>query len=190
MPARSALPGVKRATRNGVTVWFWAASALSRNAARFRPKTMRLWAGSGPPSSDELRSMEREAQKLTLELRDWLEIRSFRTMKSHRRALSAGAVVYFVRAGDKVKIGFSRNLRRRMIDLQNASPIELELIHTMPGSTFTEHKLHVQFSNQRAGGEWFRYEGPIADFIVENEQRSSASEPTRSQRGVTFGEWR
>jgi hypothetical protein len=85
-------------------------------------------------------------------------------------------VVYFVRAVDKVKIGFTRDVERRISELQTASPVDLELLGTLPGSALTERRLHKRFSAHRVNREWFRYEPPIIGFI-ERECRKPTSEP-------------
>lgn len=52
-----------------------------------------------------------------------------------------------------VKIGRSTNVAKRLIGLQTASPVELQLIHRLPGDL--EAHLHGHFRPCRAHGEWF-----------------------------------
>lgn len=76
-------------------------------------------------------------------------------------------VVYFVKNGvrDRVKIGFSEGHKTRLGALQNASPDELSLIGTIPGTIKTERKMHKRFAEYREKGEWFRIEGTLAKFL-------------------------
>lgn len=73
--------------------------------------------------------------------------------------------VYVIRAGDRVKIGASRNPPKRLASLQTASSERLELLFVMDGDTGTERDLHDRFERYRIGGEWFRIAGHLARFI-------------------------
>jgi len=81
-----------------------------------------------------------------------------------RNAVNAGSlgVVYFLRLGSLVKIGFTTNLESRM----KVVPHE-ELLATMPGTMKDERRLHRQFADLRQTGEWFRHEGDLPRFIQE-----------------------
>lgn len=77
------------------------------------------------------------------------------------------AVVYFIRCGMNVKIGFAVDAHKRMAGLQTACPDRLELIHTIPGTMADERELHKRFaaSRIRPDGEWFRLTDDILQFI-------------------------
>lgn len=71
----------------------------------------------------------------------------------------AGApVVYFVEAKrlGVVKIGRTTEMERRLSRLQVASPVELELLLTIPGGRTEEKALHEKHAGDRVRGEWFR----------------------------------
>lgn len=72
--------------------------------------------------------------------------------------MSAQGFVYFVRGGDRVKIGWSRKVALRVSQLQTASAEQLELLGEMPGTLDTERALHDTFAPLRVRGEWFRAE--------------------------------
>jgi hypothetical protein len=78
-------------------------------------------------------------------------------------------VVYFGRDGvsDRVKIGFSEDHKRRFASLQGASPEQLILIGTVPGTRKTEMAMHKKFDAQRIHPrrEWFKIEGALAKFL-------------------------
>lgn len=66
--------------------------------------------------------------------------------------------VYFARAvgGDgPIKIGCSNDVRRRIEQMSNWSPVPLEALVAVPGSPTHEHALHRRFAHLRLHGEWF-----------------------------------
>jgi hypothetical protein len=73
--------------------------------------------------------------------------------------------IYVVRVRRYVKIGFTRNVRNRMGNLQTANPDKIEIVATFAGSTDDELSLHARFAAFREIGEWFREEGDLADWI-------------------------
>lgn len=76
-----------------------------------------------------------------------------------------GAVVYFLRVHDKVKIGTALHLASRM-DTLNPPP-GAEVVLTIPGSYRLESQMHVQFAAERHGGtEWFDLSPRLEDFLL------------------------
>lgn len=73
-----------------------------------------------------------------------------------------GAVVYYMRIGNRVKIGTSTNLAKR---LQAINPEELMAVES--GGADKERIRHEQFAALRTHGEWFRLEPPLTDHIAE-----------------------
>lgn len=73
-----------------------------------------------------------------------------------RRA--ADQLVYFAQDElTRVKIGYSRNVARRLSGLQVGQASPLRLIRTVDGGAATERWLHRRFSEHRLSGEWFRF---------------------------------
>lgn len=72
------------------------------------------------------------------------------------------AVVYYVLFGDRVKIGTTTKLRKRL----TAIPHD-RVLATEPGSYDVERQRHAQFRHLREGRnrEWFRYEAELVDHI-------------------------
>lgn len=60
------------------------------------------------------------------------------------------SVVYYVRFGDRIKIGFSRNLGVRLTVIPHD-----ELLTVEPGARVIEKRRHQQFAKHRITGEWF-----------------------------------
>ncbi len=89
--------------------------------------------------------------------------------------------VYFVECAGLIKIGYSGDLNRRLIDLQNMSGAPIELIGAILGTFKTERELHVRFDVDRQHGEWFTpSEGlrrGIAELLAERGIEISYVEP-------------
>lgn len=77
--------------------------------------------------------------------------------------------VYFVRSGDRVKIGVSRNPRSRLGELRIGSSRLLRLSYVTPGDISLERQLHREFGADRVTGEWFIYSRQIRDWIAKDE---------------------
>lgn len=73
---------------------------------------------------------------------------------------ATGQVVYYMRFGDRVKIGYSSNLALRLQSVPND-----ELLATEPGTMATESARHEQFAELRITGEWFQYVEPLVAHI-------------------------
>ncbi|MBE4735724.1 GIY-YIG nuclease family protein [Streptomyces caniscabiei] len=73
------------------------------------------------------------------------------------------SIVYFIRNGDRVKIGTTRNLRGRVAGLSLRPD---NVLFAVSGGIQVERALHERFADLRVGDtEWFQFAQPIADFI-------------------------
>lgn len=72
--------------------------------------------------------------------------------------------VYFVRAGRRIKIGFTSNLSQRLLALQTGSGEVLTLLAAIPGGARLEKAFHVAFAQSRRTGEWF--DGSLLELVV------------------------
>lgn len=80
-----------------------------------------------------------------------------------QRALAAvgdGSIVYYIRFGDRVKIGTTRNLVARLEGIPHD-----EVLITEPGDREVERQRHGQFRHLWVMGEWFRYEAELAAHV-------------------------
>ena len=77
------------------------------------------------------------------------------------------SVVYFVEAVglDKVKIGTTTRIKSRLAAMQTGSPVRLELLGHLDGSTVTEADMHRRFEHLRLHGEWFLATTELRAFI-------------------------
>jgi hypothetical protein len=71
------------------------------------------------------------------------------------------SVVYYARLGNRVKIGYTTDLTKRMSVIQPE-----EILATERGGPKLESQRHAQFAELRVVGEWFRYEQPLIDHIA------------------------
>lgn len=74
--------------------------------------------------------------------------------------------VYFVRGGDFLKIGWSRDVDGRIGDLRASGPTQLTLLGSIAGTRDDERALHERFAEIRHHGEWFRAEPELLDFVA------------------------
>lgn len=76
---------------------------------------------------------------------------------------SAVHVVYYLRLGDRMKIGTSGNLRQRLTAIPHDELVALEL-----GNRLIERQRHTQFAADRLGkSEWFTASNAILDHAAQ-----------------------
>ncbi len=163
MPARSALPGLKRVPRGGRLVWWWVASALTRYSAGFTPRTVRLWDGPAEPGAIEHELIRQECEQLAGALREWQSTGKLQKARARFRL----GTIYFAKAGERVKIGFSGDADRRVTSMQVGSAEPIELLGTMTGTEAMERHLHHRFRALRIRGEWFRLDPRLQAYIAD-----------------------
>lgn len=72
-------------------------------------------------------------------------------------AINSG--VYFVHRPDGlVKIGYSSDVQRRMVELRRRFQCELTLLAVIPGDRDLERDLHDEHRDARRVGEWFDFD--------------------------------
>jgi len=77
--------------------------------------------------------------------------------------------IYFVGVGDYVKIGFTKNIRRRLDTFATANPEALKLYYCMKGHREFESYLHGIFSEYRVEGtEWFTLGSGLRQWLEEH----------------------
>lgn len=74
-------------------------------------------------------------------------------------------MIYFIKASDRVKIGYASDPSLRIPAIQTSSPFELEVLLIIDGTYEKERELHSLFQEFRVSGEWFSFEDPIKEFI-------------------------
>lgn len=89
-----------------------------------------------------------------------MRMRTKRELASDAIDGAEDSVVYYMRIGNRVKIGHTAKLADRV---RTIGPEELMAIE--PGGYGTEQIRHRQFAELRTHREWFRLEEPLTDFI-------------------------
>ena len=77
--------------------------------------------------------------------------------------------VYFISSDDKIKIGYTKNIKRRLKQLQTSNSSQLLLLGYIEGDKDVEKQLHKRFAQYRIrkNGEWFNCSDEILDYINE-----------------------
>jgi hypothetical protein len=67
-------------------------------------------------------------------------------------------MIYFIKDAvtQAVKIGYSKNAKKRLNGLQTATPNQLVLLGTIPGGLEHEAEFHRRFEKLQLQGEWFK----------------------------------
>jgi hypothetical protein len=87
-------------------------------------------------------------------------------------------MIYFVQAGDDsrpIKIGYARNVGKRIATMQTGCPDELNLLAVMDGDEDVERSLHGLMGHLRVRGEWFRPAPELLDQIKSVSDNDSAA---------------
>ena len=77
-------------------------------------------------------------------------------------------MIYFVKANDRIKIGYAEDPSDRIASLQTSSPFPLEVMLIIDGNYDKENELHKKFRSRRVSGEWFQYVEEIKEYISDN----------------------
>ena len=118
--------------------------------------------------------MSLPAGPITRERVERRPLRRRKTINSDPRRLSGtpdvgvDTFIYFVRAGEFVKIGQSRNWKDRIATIQTGSPYTVVPLLVLKDHPYLERKLHNRFRNDRFRAEWFHFSPAIREFIKEN----------------------
>lgn len=81
--------------------------------------------------------------------------------------------VYFIRAGEFIKIGIARDPQQRLRTLQTAQAERLTLLFDVAGGVEREGRYHTKFNHLWVHGEWFKADPELLMFIEELRGRAS-----------------
>lgn len=73
--------------------------------------------------------------------------------------------IYFVQAGDSIKIGFAKNWQQRLQSLQTGNSRRLKVLRVIAGDLADEKKIHKRFHGLRQSGEWFMADAELLAWI-------------------------
>ena len=91
-------------------------------------------------------------------------LRSIPKLKPPPKVIGHGHV-YFLRAGNVVKIGHSTNLRSRFKSLKTGIAEDARVVKALPGGRNREREFHKRFAEYRLRGEWFDLRGALARYL-------------------------
>lgn len=74
-------------------------------------------------------------------------------------------MLYFIQQDKYIKIGYTKNIKTRLSDLQVSSPVKLNVLGLMDGTFEDEAEMHKKFRHLSVNGEWFRYTDELVEFI-------------------------
>jgi len=80
---------------------------------------------------------------------------------------SKPSYVYFIDAGNLIKIGVTKDVGKRLAALKTGSPVQLAILGFIPGTKQKEKELHHRFSSYRTHGEWFEKNDDLINYIKE-----------------------
>lgn len=81
-------------------------------------------------------------------------------------------MIYFIQdcETENIKIGFAKEPKNRLTNLQTATSNNLNLLAEMNGDRIKEQEIHKLFSSDLVRGEWFKFSNKLKRFIDENAQ--------------------
>ena len=83
--------------------------------------------------------------------------------------------LYFLVAGENIKIGLSTDVDMRIESLKTSIPCDFD-VYYIPRKGFLEKTMHHAFGDFHKKGEWFSYNSRFEKFIKENALRVNQSE--------------
>lgn len=100
------------------------------------------------------------------------------------------SVVYFIEAVglDRVKIGTSVKLSRRLRAIQTYCPVRTRVLLVVAGDPKLESRLHRRFRTFRLHGEWFQLSVSLSNTIVRLKRSLKQFGPARNQKTPDNGE--
>lgn len=81
----------------------------------------------------------------------------------------------------KVKIGFTKDVEARRVNMSVSVPGGIHILATLPGGKEAEGYLHEKFESYNVGGEWFHFSDEIRDFVRDVQNGKQGLIPFRDQ---------
>lgn len=79
-------------------------------------------------------------------------------------------MIYLISHENKfLKIGYTKNIHKRLSQLQTSSPVRLEVLHLIEGDINLEKELHLLFGHLVVSGEWFTFDDSILNYFKDKE---------------------
>ena len=78
--------------------------------------------------------------------------------------------IYFIKSANKVKIGYTKNVRKRKKYIQSHCSEKCELLVLIPGDRKLEKEIHQHFKKYKSHGEWFLLGEDLKNYIKRLQQ--------------------
>ncbi len=180
---------VRRVNRGGGFRLYWCAKNVSRKAARYPEGNVRIPDGA---TEEEIAAI---CESNNQRLRRWIDIRENLRIKAGALSVKEydatfvnatevaelGSIspegrpgyVYFIGDRKHVKIGFTSQLKKRMIELQISVPNQVRHYLLIVGTEAHEAALHSLFYQDHHRGEWYKITKRVKFFM----ERHRANRP-------------
>lgn len=108
----------------------------------------------------EKQKQRAEAEKKQMELKERI------LKKSHAWGHISG-FVYFIQgeSGGPIKIGYTTDIKQRLVKLQSGCVDILKVLLMVPGNMMYEQYLHGKFENYRLKGEWYKPDPKLFEYM-------------------------
>lgn len=90
--------------------------------------------------------------------------------------------IYAIRCAEFVKIGYATDPWKRRLQIRLSNPHPCEMLGFTLGDRAQEKALHSKFAAFRHRGEWFRFEGPVAEFAAGLQNRETRYDRRKGPR--------
>ena len=81
--------------------------------------------------------------------------------------------LYFIRAGDAVKIGYTVDITKRLRKMRVDNPCEVDCLLLLRGCGHLEREWHNRFRHCHIRGEWFKFEPELERALIDARREQS-----------------
>ena len=94
------------------------------------------------------------------EMRKWFELK-----KTPKKCVKDDLYLILDESSKKLKIGRSKNVNKRLRQLQTSNSGVLSILFTIKGMGYREESVHKKFAHLHINGEWYEYDKSIIDYF-------------------------
>ena len=103
---------------------------------------------------------ELDAKAKDEETNEWIKLK-----KTPKKIVDDDLYLILDTSSKKLKIGRSKNVSKRLRQLQTSNSGYLSLLFLIKGKGHREESVHKKFSHLNTNGEWFEYDNSIIDYF-------------------------
>lgn len=109
-------------------------------------------------TDDYIKELDSEAREE--EMRKWLDLG-----KTPKKCVKDDLYLILDESSKKLKIGRSKNVYKRLRQLQTSNSGVLSILFTIKGMGYCEESVHKKFAHLHVNGEWYEYDKSIIDYF-------------------------